>query len=92
MDMPLELVGVLGGILYFIAFFEVSIGKWNGFSYKYEFFNLAGAICLFYYSVEKTAYTNTVLNIIWVVVSLYGIHHILDRHKKRKINKKKRSK
>ncbi len=83
-----EIVGIIGGLFYLVAFVEVSTGNWNGKSYRYEYFNLIGAILLLYYSIQKDAYTNMVLNIIWIVVALYVIRHIVKRHKKRRITKK----
>ncbi|HMS24013.1 MAG TPA: hypothetical protein PKB09_04370 [Candidatus Saccharibacteria bacterium] len=83
-----EIIGIIGGCFYLIAFVEVSLGNWNGKSYRYEYFNLIGAILLLYYSIQKDAYTNMVLNIIWIVVALYVIRHIVKRHKKRRITKK----
>ena len=62
--MGIEIVGIIGGGLFLVAFFEVASGKWNGKSFWYEAFNLIGALLLFYYAIEKHAYTNIVLNII----------------------------
>lgn len=87
-----EIVGILGGIFFLIAFFEAATGRWNGRSFFYEFFNLLGAIFLLYYAFSKDAYTNIVLNLIWGVVALYGINNIVERQQIRKSNKKKRKK
>ncbi len=87
-----EAIGIVGGIFYLIAFVEVSTGQWNGRSYRYEIFNLIGGILLLYYSMAKHAYTNIVLNIIWIVVALYVIRTIVRRHKKRRVVKKAKRK
>lgn len=84
----IELVGLVGGLLYLAAFFEVSLGKWNGQSFWYEAFNLSGAVLLGVYAVQKQAYMNIVLNIVWGVVALYGIRHIALRHQQRKVKVK----
>lgn len=84
-----EAVGIIGGIFIFLAFIQVASGKWNGNSFWYEAFNLIGGLLLSYYAIEKRAYTNIVLNIIWIVVAGYGIYHIVRRHKHRKKKKKK---
>lgn len=86
--MNVEIIGIIGGLFYLVAFIEVSTGNWNGKSYRYEYFNLIGAVLLLYYSFQKDAYTNMVLNIIWIVVALYVIRHIVKRHKKRRAIKK----
>ncbi len=88
MSSIVEILGVVGGVFYLIAFVEVSTGEWNGRSYRYEIFNLIGGILLLYYSIAKHAYTNIVLNIIWIVVALYVIRAIVKRHKKRRVIKK----
>ncbi len=92
MSSIVEILGVIGGVFYLIAFVEVSAGEWNGRSYRYEIFNLIGGILLLYYSIAKHAYTNIVLNIIWIVVALYVIRAIIKRHKKRRIIRKTRKK
>lgn len=92
MESAVELVGIVGGAFYLIAFIEVSMGNWNGRSYRYEIFNLIGGFLLLYYSLAKNAYTNIVLNIIWIVVALYVIRTIVMRHKKRKVIKKTKKK
>lgn len=90
MSSLVEILGVVGGAFYLIAFIEVSTGEWNGRSYRYEIFNLIGGILLLYYSIAKHAYTNIVLNIIWIVVALYVLRAIVKRHKKRRVIKKKK--
>lgn len=83
-----ELIGIAGGGFYLFAFFETASGKWNGRSFWYEAFNLIGALLLGYYSIYKGAYSNIVLNLIWGIVALYGLHHILQRRQHRKAQKR----
>lgn len=85
-----ELIGIAGGLLFLVAFVQISNGIWNGKSFWYEGCNLAGAILLSWYAYEKHAYTNIVLNLIWGTVALYAINHTLQRHKTRKKNLTKR--
>lgn len=86
-----ELIGVAGGFLFLLGFIEVSIGKWDGTSFRYEICNLFGALFLGYYGYQKQAYTNIVLNIVWGTIALYAIYHSVNRHKirKRKIQTKR---
>ncbi|MCA9333034.1 hypothetical protein KDA00_04145 [Candidatus Saccharibacteria bacterium] len=83
-NMITELVGIMGGLIYLVAFIEVALGRWKGTSFYYESFNLIGALFLGYYSFAKFAYTNIVLNIVWGTVAFYGVYHAINRHKKRK--------
>lgn len=82
--MTTELVGILGGMMFLIGFVLVSSGRWNGRSFWYEIANFLGSILLLYYSIQKLAYTNIVLNLVWGIVAMYTIYHIVDRHQKRK--------
>ena len=85
--MNLELVGIIGGLAFLVGFLEVSIGRWDGQSRRYEALNLLGAVFLGYYSFQKHAYTNIVLNMVWGTVALYTIFHAVQRHRVRKSRK-----
>ncbi len=69
-----ELIGISGGILILFSFTQNTSGKWSGFSIKYKLFNLLGAVFLFFYAMQKDAYAFILLNAIWIVIALYGIH------------------
>ncbi len=80
----LEVIGVIGGMCFLLAFMEAALGRWNGRSFWYEFFNLIGSVLLGWYSIQKHAYTNIVLNLVWGVVALYAIRHMIHRRQARK--------
>lgn len=82
--MTLELIGLIGALAFLLGFFEVSVGKWDGRSRRFEALNLFGAILMGYYTLQKHAYMNIVLNVVWGVVALYAIFHVAKRHKVRK--------
>jgi hypothetical protein len=87
MDMSLELVGLVGGLLFLFAFIQVALNKWNGTSFWYEACNICAALALGYYSIQKHAYTNIALNLVWGTVALYAILHSVKRHSVRKKKK-----
>lgn len=87
--MTLELIGLIGALAFLLGFFEVSVGKWDGRSRRFEALNLFGAILMGYYTLQKHAYMNIVLNVVWGVVALYAIFHVAKRHKVRKAVKAK---
>lgn len=89
--MMLEIVGIIGGIAILVGFLEVSAGKWDGRSFRYELCNLIGAVLLGYYSIQKHAYTNIVLNIVWGTVAIYTMYHVLARHSHRRRTKRARA-
>lgn len=90
----IEIIGVIGGLFYLLAFTEAALGRWNGRSFWYEFNNLLGSLFLGYYAVKKQAYMNIVLNFVWGIVALYAIRHMVHRHvvRKQKRSRKKRRK
>jgi len=88
--MYIEFVGICGGLLFVFAFVQVASNKWNGKSFWYEACNFTAAVLLGYYAVQKHAYTNIVLNLIWGTVALYAVLHSVKRRKVRKSLKNKR--
>jgi hypothetical protein len=78
MDMSLELVGLVGGLLFLFAFIQVALNKAC---------NICAALALGYYSIQKHAYTNIALNLVWGTVALYAILHSIKRHSVRKKKK-----
>lgn len=88
MDISLEIIGILGGLLFLLGFLQVATNRWNGRSFWYEICNLIGALLLGFYSFQKNAYTNIVLNLIWGTVAMYSIKNIFERHKIRKSKKR----
>ena len=82
--MNLEVIGLIGALAFLVGFMEVSLGKWDGQSRRFEALNLLGTLFLGYYSIQKHAYVNIVLNVVWGTVALYAIFHVVQRHKVRK--------
>ena len=81
--MILELIGIIGGLFILIAFLYASSGRWNGKSFWYEFNNLVGSILLLYYTIQKTAYINILLNLVWGIVAIVSLKRIITRRRKR---------
>jgi lipid-A-disaccharide synthase-like uncharacterized protein len=86
--MIIEAIGIAGGGLFLLGFVQVATNKWNGTSFWYESCNLLGAVLLGVYAVQKQAYTNVALNLIWGTVAFYAVWHSIMRHK---VRKKKRA-
>lgn len=92
MDIQLEIIGIVGGLLILFAFLQIASGRWDGKSFWYELCNFLGALFLVYYGVQKRAYTNIVLNLVWATVALYAALHVAHRQmirKKKSIRSKK---
>lgn len=72
----IEITGWVGAILLLTGFALTSYGVLAGTSMEYQLINLAGSLTLAYYTYMKKAYPNTVLNIIWVLISVIAIINI----------------
>jgi len=84
----------VGGLLFLLAFWRTSIGKWTGKSLWYELDNLLGAVLMSFYAYKKGAFVNIGLNIVWGTVAIFGVTSWAERrlHRKKLKAIKKRSK
>lgn len=87
---PIDIVGVVGGLLVLFAFFRISVGRWRTSSIKYELDNFIGATLLSIYAYEKHAYVSIVLNAIWATVAFRGVSSYTERKMKRVVKKETR--
>lgn len=79
----IEIVGMLGAFLLLLAYLMVSLRRWDGQSWPYQVTNLAAATLLIIYSLQKTAYANVFINLVWVAVGIVGITLLIWRRKKK---------
>lgn len=89
-DTLVTLIGLSGALLFLFAFYRTSIGRWTGKSLWYELDNLFGAILMTIYALEKTAYINILLNVVWGVVALRGLTSINERRKPKAAKSRKK--
>lgn len=87
MNVIIEIIGIAGGLFILIAFFYASTGRWNGKTFWYEFNNFVGSLLLFFYTYQKDAYTNIVLNLLWAVVACYALMKMVTRRRKKVMGK-----
>lgn len=88
---PIDVIGLIGGLLILFAFYRTSIGKWTGKSFWYEMDNLLGAACMSAYAFSKTAYISIILNIIWGIVAFRGIQPYAERRLGKEMRKTRRN-
>jgi hypothetical protein len=86
---PIDMFGVIGGLLFLFAFYRTSIGRWTGKSLWYELDNLAGATCMSIYALSKGAYISIVLNVVWAIVAFNGLTSIAERKVRRRLKKRR---
>ncbi|MBL7858729.1 MAG: hypothetical protein JNM57_13660 [Cyclobacteriaceae bacterium] len=61
-------IGWLGSILVLLAYGLNSYQKIKSDSLPFLLFNLIGGIFLIIYSTYKSAYANTFINVVWVII------------------------
>lgn len=74
-------IGLAGALLILLGFYRISIGKWSGKSFWYEFDNLFGALFILIYQLHYKVYISVVLNVIWAIVAFRGIVSYRDRRR-----------
>ena len=79
----INILGIVGCVLILFGFYRTSIGQWSGKTLWFELDNFLGATFLIIYSLDKKAYVNIALNIVWAVVALKGISSIDQRRPKK---------
>lgn len=79
-------LGILGALLILFGFYRISIGKWTGRSFWYEFDNFAGAVLVTIYQIHYRVYISVIVNIIWAVVAFRGVISYRERRRQHKKN------
>lgn len=75
----IDWVGIFGGVMFLVAFWRTSIGKWTGKSLWYELDNLIGAVCMSIYAFSKGAFISIALNAVWAIVAIRGVTSLAER-------------
>lgn len=76
-------IGIVGGLLTLLGFYRISVGKWTGKSFWYEFDNLFGAVFILIYQLHYRVYISVILNVIWAVVAFRGVVSYRERRPKK---------
>ncbi len=72
----LEALGWVGALLLVGAYALNSNGWMASDGLTYQLLNLAGSLVLMYYTYQKKAYPNTILNLVWAFIGLIAIAKI----------------
>ena len=73
MDMFIQAVGIVGGLMILTAYAMISKGAWNNTSVVYHTVNLAGAGLVAVNTIYNEAYGASFLNLAWCVISTYHL-------------------
>ena len=69
----IEVVGWTGSLLVLLAYGLNIYQKLSSSSLWFILLNLAGSAMLIYYTIVRQAYASTFVNVVWVVIAVFGI-------------------
>lgn len=73
MDTLIHILGWTGSVMVIAAYGLNSYQRLASDSYYFLFLNLVGGILLIIYSAYLTAYANTFINVVWVIIAIPAI-------------------
>lgn len=77
-----DMVGLFGVLLILIAYYFLSLEKWEAQTYRYQIFNFFGAAGILYSLFFQWNLSSAVIEIAWMIIGVMGMYHIYYRKKK----------
>jgi hypothetical protein len=77
-----DITGWIGSFAVVLAYALNSYQKIKSDSYTFLFLNLIGGLCLIAYTGFYSAYANTFLNIVWVIIAIPALIKLVQKKKK----------
>lgn len=74
-----DIIGWIGSFAVVLAYALNSYQKIKSDSYGFLFLNLIGGLCLIVYTAFYSAYANTFLNIVWVIIAIPALIKLARR-------------
>lgn len=81
MKLIIDIIGWIGSIAVVAAYGLNSYQKIKSDSLVFLLLNLVGGICLIIYSVYYTAYANTFINVVWVIIAVPALIQLFRKSK-----------
>lgn len=81
MKFLIDSIGWMGSVMVIAAYGLNSYQKIKSNSMAFLLLNLVGGICLIIYSVYYTAYANTFINVVWVIIAVPAIIQLIRKKK-----------
>ncbi|MBL7845406.1 MAG: hypothetical protein JNK44_16205 [Cyclobacteriaceae bacterium] len=81
MKLLIDIIGWIGSIMVIAAYGLNSYQKIKSNSLVFLLLNLVGGIFLIIYSVYYTAYANTFINVVWVIIAVPAIIQLIRKKK-----------
>jgi hypothetical protein len=79
MKFIIDIIGWIGSVAVIAAYGLNSYQKIKSDSLIFLLLNLVGGICLIIYTVFYTAYANTFINVVWVLIAIPALIRVLRK-------------
>lgn len=79
MKLLIDIIGWIGSVQVIAAYGLNSYQRIKSDSIWFLLLNLIGGICLIIYSVYYTAYANTFINVVWVIIAIPALMKVFRR-------------
>lgn len=79
MKLLIDIIGWSGSVMVIAAYGFNSYQKIKSDSLIFLFLNLVGGIFLIIYSVYYTAYANTFINVVWVLIAIPALIKLIGK-------------
>ncbi|HID04391.1 MAG TPA: hypothetical protein EYH45_08005 [Candidatus Caldiarchaeum subterraneum] len=83
MSLVVDAIGWTGAALIIIAYFLITKRIVDGKSRLYHLLNLVGGIGLGYNTYYYTAYPSTIVNILWIIIAVYGFLKTIENPRRK---------
>lgn len=77
-----DITGWIGSFAVVLAYALNSYQKIKSDSYLFLFLNIIGGLCLIAYTAFYSAFANTFLNIVWVIIAIPALIKLAQKKKK----------
>jgi hypothetical protein len=77
-----DITGWIGSFAVVLAYALNSYQKIKSDSYLFLFLNIIGGLCLIAYTAFYSAFANTFLNIVWVIIAIPALIKLAQRKKR----------
>ena len=81
MKLLIDIVGWSGSLMVVAAYGLNSYQKIKSDSLIFYLLNLIGGVFLIIYSVYYTAYANTFINVVWVIIAIPALYNLVKKRK-----------
>jgi hypothetical protein len=81
MKLLIDILGWVGSVAVIAAYGLNSYQKIKSDSLLFLLLNLVGGIFLIIYSVYYTAYANTFINVVWVIIAIPALYQLFRKSK-----------